>query len=184
MKRSSKVVNFIDETAKVGCGSVVWHFAVVLAEVVIGRRCSIGSHAEIGRGSVIGDDSRIGSGVFLPSRSIVGENVFIGPRACFTDDRHPYVNHVGYFAEPPVLESGCSIGAGAVILPGVTVGTGAIIGAGAIVTHDVPAHSHVRGEPARAKPYSRIKTELSYEIYSADVQERLLQQEMTDVIGD
>lgn len=148
--------NFIDGTATIGDGSTVWHFAVVLADAVIGNDVSIGSGAEIGQGTVIGDNSRIGSGVFLPSNSVVGRNVFIGPRACFTDDRMPYVNHDDYLAEPPVLRDGCSVGAGAVVLPGVMIGENARVGAGAVVTRNVPPHSLVRGEPARERAYQSL----------------------------
>lgn len=150
-------INFIDPTAKIGEGSVVWHFAVVLADVVVGKSCSIGSGSEIGRGSMIGDYSRIGAHVFLPSNTILEERVFIGPGCVCTDDRFPRAgNNQSYDAKPPYIESGASIGAGSVLLPGVRIGFGAMVGAGAIVTKDVPPHAHVRSEAARIKPYSQI----------------------------
>jgi UDP-2-acetamido-3-amino-2,3-dideoxy-glucuronate N-acetyltransferase len=149
-------INFIDKRAIIGEGTSVWHFSVILAGVMIGRDCSIGSHAEIGRGTLIGDNTRIGHGVFLPPNSQVGESVFIGPCVVFTDDKHPRVNEPGtdYNAQPPVIGDGAAIGAGAVILPGVKIGKQARIGAGAIVTRDVADFEHVRGEPARAKALS------------------------------
>ena len=148
---SNGAFNFVDETATIGEGSTIWHFAVVLADVVIGKRCSIGSHAEIGRGTRIGDNSRIGSGVFLPSNSIVGANVFIGPRTCFTDDRNPRVNNPSYLAEPPRVCDHARIGAGCVILPGVRIGINALIGAGSVVTRDVPDGGKVYGEKAKLR---------------------------------
>lgn len=144
-------VNFIDPTASIGEGTVCWHFCVVLQDVVIGENCSIGSGAEIGRGSVIGDRVRISAHVFLPAKSKVGDEVFIGPGAVFTDDRHPRAGNAQYRAEPPIIERGASIGAGAVILPGVRIGANAMVGAGAIVTKDVAAWSVVRSEPARER---------------------------------
>lgn len=166
--------NFIDESAEIGPDTIVWHFVTILANVRIGKQCSIGSHAEIGAGSVIGDHSRISAHVFLPSNSEVGERVFIGPGVVCTDDRHPRAGNFSYQAEPPIIESGCSIGAGAILLPGVRIGAGALIGAGAIVTRDVPAHEHVRGEPARVKPYSRIKTETHFDIYASAIRDRVI----------
>ena len=144
-------MNPIDPTARIGAGTRVWHFAVVLAEAVIGRDCNIGSHAEIGRGCGIGDRTRISSGVFLPPNSRIGADVFIGPGAIFTDDKFPRAGNKDYKAQPPVVEDGASIGAGAVILPGVVIRANSLIGAGAVVTREVAPHSVVRGEPARMK---------------------------------
>lgn len=151
--------NFIDESAQIGEGSVVWHYATVLADVEIGKHCSIGSGTEIGSGSVIGNSTRISAHVFLPANSIIGERVFIGPGVIATDDKHPRASNSSYVAEPPRIEHGVSIGAGAVILPGVHIKRGATIAAGAIVTRDVEPYEHVRGEPSRVKEYSRMKSE-------------------------
>lgn len=149
----SDPVNFIDRTALLGKRTLVWHFAVIMQHVVIGDDCSVGSRAEIGRGSRIGDRSRISSGVFLPYHSNVGSDVFIGPNATFTDDRYPRTLKPGesYNAEPPTIEDGASIGAGAIVLPGIRIGRGALVGAGAVVTHDVPANTTVVGIPARER---------------------------------
>jgi UDP-2-acetamido-3-amino-2,3-dideoxy-glucuronate N-acetyltransferase len=148
---SNGAFNFVDKTAQIGEGSEVWHYAVVLADCVIGKNVSVGSGAEIGRGTKIGDNSRIGSGVFLPSNSIVGHNCFIGPRVCATDDRYPRVNNVEYSAEPPVFEDYCSVGAGSVILPGVRIGKNAMVGAGSVVTRSVPQGGTVYGEKAKLR---------------------------------
>lgn len=143
------VVNFIDSTATLGAGTRVWHFAVVLADVSIGAHCSVGSGSEIGRGSTVGDYTRIGQGVFLPPSSTVGKGVFIGPHVVACDDKWPKVGNSEYNAEPPIIEDGASVGAGAVLLPGVRIGAGALVGAGAVVTRDVPPGTVLRGEPAR-----------------------------------
>ncbi len=147
----------IEPTAEIGPGTQIWHFAVILQHATIGRDCSIGSGTEIGRGTTVGDRSRIGSHVFLPPNSRIGSDVFIGPGCTFTDDRHPKIHRVGdapYHAEPPVIEDGANVGAGCVVLPGVHIRAGAVVGAGAIVTHDVAAGEHVRGEPARTRTLS------------------------------
>lgn len=166
--------NFIDETARIGEHTVVWHYAVIQAGVVIGDHCSIGSGSEIGRGSIIGNHSRVSAHVFLPSNSILEERVFVGPGCVFTDDKRPRAGNFSYDARPPYLESGASVGAGAVILPGIRLGAGCLIGAGAIVTRDVAPHEHVRGEPARVKAYSQITEEINHDVYSANIRERVI----------
>lgn len=141
--------NFVDPSARFGKDTDVWHFAVVLANVLVGKNCSIGSHVEIGRGTTIGDNVRIGKGVFLPSSSIIGDNVFIGPGTIFCDDKYPKVNNHRYHAQPPIVEHDASIGAGCVILPGIRIGSHSLIGAGSVVVEDVPPHSTVYGDSAR-----------------------------------
>lgn len=146
-------MNFIDPTAQIGKGTTVWHFAVILADVVIGENCSIGSLAEIGKGCLIEEGTRISHGVFLPYHSRIGRGVFIGPNVTFTDDRYPIAGNAGYTALPPIVEDGASIGAGSVILPGVRIGAGALVGAGSVVTRDVESGSIVHGDRATVRRY-------------------------------
>lgn len=97
---------------------------------------------------IIGDRVTLKSGVFLGDGLRVEDDVFIGPQATFTNDimpRSPQPFELRYTR----LCRGASIGAGAVILPGLTVGGGAMVGAGAVVTKDVPPHTVVAGNPAR-----------------------------------
>lgn len=148
------IAHYIDPTVTFEdrASTRVWHYSVILADCKIGAWVSIGSGTEIGRGSVIGKRARIGSNCFLPSHTIVGESVFVGPGVTCTDDRHPRVpdpNEPPYDARPPILEDGCSIGAAAVLLPGVRIGKNARVGAGAIVAHDVAPNTMVRCDPAR-----------------------------------
>lgn len=151
--------NVIDASAHVHPTATVWHYAVILADVVIGEGVSIASHCEIGRGSRIGAFSRIGSGTFLPPDTEVGERVFIGPHVTMCDDKHPRVHVAGmppYFAEPPVIEHDAVVGAGAILLPGVRIGHSARVAAGAIVTKDVEPFGCVKGEPAREYELSAV----------------------------
>lgn len=146
-----KPCNFIDPTATLGKNVSVWHFAVILANVIIEDNVSIGSHVEIGRGSHIGTGTRIGKGAFLPPNSRIGNNVFIAPGVFFCDDKHPRAGNTTYLAQPPIVNDLASIGAGSIILPGIRIGKNAVIGAGSVVTHDVPENMIVYGEPARQR---------------------------------
>jgi acetyltransferase-like isoleucine patch superfamily enzyme len=98
---------------------------------------------------VIGDNVTIKNGVYLFDGVILEDDVFIGPNATFTNDKNP--RSKVYPSEFPstIIKRGASIGGGAIILPGVTVGEMAIIGAGAVVTKNVPSHGVVVGNPAR-----------------------------------
>lgn len=148
---------FIDGSAILGARSVVWDYARVLADVVIGEDCSIGGGAEIGRGTTIGNRSRISANVFLPSNTRIGREVFLGPGVICTDDRFPktLAHDEVYTAEPPTIEDGASVGAGSILLPGVRIGIGARVAAGSLVAHDVPDYGVVLGRPAREYEPSR-----------------------------
>ncbi len=146
----------VDDSAVLGEGTTVWPFASVGENVTIGSNVVIGSSCYVGRDTKIGDRSRLQTGVFLPNASIVEDDVFIGPQVVFTDDKMPRSGNANYHAQPPIVCAGASIGAGAVILPGVVIGRKAMIGAGAIVTKDVPDNDLVRGEPAVSRTISTV----------------------------
>ena len=135
----------IHDTAK------VWAFTVIGEGAHIGENAVIGTHCYIGKGTTIGKGVHIQTDVFLPNNSTIEDFAFIGPNVTFTDDRYPRAGNSGYFAEPPIVRQGASIGAGAVILPGVEIGAGAMIGAGAVVTKDVAIGDTAFGVPAKAK---------------------------------
>ena len=128
--------------------SKIYPSAIVCDGVQMGNDCMIGTHVYVGRDVVMGEQVRIQHGAFICNRTQIGDRVFIGPLAVLTDDKFPRVNNPHYHASPPILESDCNIGAGAVILPGVRIGHHATVGAGAVVTHDVHPHAVVYGCPA------------------------------------
>lgn len=146
--------NFIDPTATLRPGVKVWHYARILSNVTLLDNVSVGSCAEVGANSIIGANTRISAGVFLPAGSIIGDNVFIGPNVTFTDDRYPRAGNTHYHAEPPIVQNGASVGAGATILPGITIGSRSLIGAGSVVTKNVPPNTTFYGLAAteRATP--------------------------------
>lgn len=138
----------ICESDAVGEGSRIWAFAHVLPGAVIGRDANICDYVFIEGGVVLGDRVTVKCHVALWDGVRVADDVFIGPSAVFANDRHPrskrYVP-----ALATTLERGCSIGAGAVLTPGIVVGEWGMVGAGAVVTRDVPPFTLVFGNPAR-----------------------------------
>src|ERR1043166_2302385 len=122
--------NSISESAVIGEGTRIWQYATVCDNAKIGKNCVIGSCAWIGKNVVMGDDCHIQHGAFIPNGTILGNRVFIGPNVTMTDDKYPRVNNPNYEAKPPNIGDDVSIGAGAVILPGVGIWEGAMIGAG------------------------------------------------------
>lgn len=138
------------ESADVGAGSRVWAFAHVLPGAKIGRDANICDFVFIENDVVLGHRVTVKCHVAIWDGLRVGDDVFIGPGVCFTNDKSPRSKR-----HKPALRTtiarGASLGAGAVILPGVTVGEYAMVGAGAVVTRDVPPFTLVTGNPARPR---------------------------------
>lgn len=137
------------QSSRIGEGTRIWQFCVVLPGAVIGRDCNICSHCFVENDVVIGDRVTVKSGVQLWDGLRVGDDVFIGPNVTFTNDRYPRSGNRRFECLPTLLGDGCSIGAGAVLLPGIRIGRHSIVGAGAVVTTDVPDGVVVVGNPAR-----------------------------------
>lgn len=136
--------------AKIGRGTHVWQFSVVLDGAVIGADCNLNAHTLVEGGARIGDRVTLKCGVYVWDGVTLEDDVFVGPNVVFTNDRAPRSRvRPDVFAKTHVGR-GTSIGGGAVILPGVTIGDRAMIGAGAVVTRDVPSGETWFGNPARS----------------------------------
>ncbi|MBC7784523.1 MAG: N-acetyltransferase [Burkholderiales bacterium] len=116
---------------------------------VIGADCNLNAHTLVEGGAVIGDRVTLKCGVFVWDGIRLEDDVFVGPNAVFTNDLRPRSRSHLVPYEKTLVCHGASIGGGAVILPGVTIGSGAMIGAGAVVTRDVPTGETWFGNPAR-----------------------------------
>lgn len=134
--------------------------------IEIGRQCFLMHHAELHvynfrgiphAGIRIGDNCLISEFNVLRGQGgiTIGDNVYTAPLVQILAVNHVYddptrpIIEQGITAEGIVIEDDCWIGAGAIILDGVTVGQGAVVGAGAVVSSDVPPHTVVTGSPAR-----------------------------------
>ena len=143
------------QNCTIGSATRIWQFVVILAGAKIGDDCNICSHCLIESDVVIGNRVTVKSGVQLWNGLRLGDDVFVGPNVTFTNDKYPRSGNRSFQLMPTIVESGASIGAGAVILPGIHIGMGTVVGAGAVVTHNVPANSLVIGNPA--KIYGKVQ---------------------------
>ena len=151
----------VSADASIGAGTRVWNQAQVRENAHIGRDCIIGKDVYIDFSVEIGDNVKIQNGVLIYHGVTLESGVFIGPGVIFTNDKKPRaINPDGtlkgnddWEVGPILVRYGASIGAGAVILPNVTIGRFALVAAGALVTRDVPDHALVLGSPARHAGY-------------------------------
>jgi len=124
----------------------------------IGDDSKIGTFVEIQKNASVGARCKISSHTFICEGVTIEDDCFIGHHVCFTNDRYPRATVGGalqteadWTVIPTRVRRGASIGSGAVILCGVTIGEGALVGAGAVVTRDVPPGAVVAGVPARVR---------------------------------
>ncbi len=138
------------QSKKIGRGTRVWQFAVILPGAQIGENCNINCHTFIENDVVIGNNVTIKSGTYVWDAIRIEDDVFIGPNVVFTNDLRPRSRQR---VEYPVttLKKGASIGANSTILAGVTVGSYAMTGIASVVTRNVPDHALVYGSPARVQ---------------------------------
>jgi UDP-2-acetamido-3-amino-2,3-dideoxy-glucuronate N-acetyltransferase len=123
----------------------------------IGDGTRIGPFVEIQKGALVGARCKISSHSFVCEGVELGDGVFVGHGVVFTNDRYPRAladdgalqRDGDWTLERTIVRRGASIGSGAIILCGLTIGENAIVGAGAVVTHDVPDDAIVAGSPAR-----------------------------------
>lgn len=135
--------------SRVDMGSMIrtGHHYLVREDTTIGAGSLIGSGAIIDNDCQIGKNVSIQSMVYIPTGSIIGDKVFLGPRATLTNDMYPV--RTGKNLQGPIIKRFASIGAGAIILPGVSVGEGAMVAAGSVVARNVPDWKLAIGTPAR-----------------------------------
>lgn len=137
------------ESDEIGPGTRIWAWAHVMGGATIGSDCNVGEHCFIEKGAVLGDRVTVKNGVAVWDGVVAEDDVFLGPSAVLTNDMRPRSRSADFRAEGTVLRQGCTIGANATVLCGITVGRYAMVGAGAVVTRSVPDFGLVVGNPAR-----------------------------------
>jgi len=139
----------VEDGARCGAGTKVWHHCHIRSRAVIGQFCTLGKNVFVDAGVVIGDRVKIQNTVSVYRGVRLEDEVFVGPSAVFTNDRFPRASTEDWEVVETLVSHGASIGANATIVCGVVIGPWAVVGAGAVVTRDVAAHELVVGNPAR-----------------------------------
>lgn len=155
---------FVDG-ATIGPRTRVWQFASAIRGARLGADCNVASCATLD-GPWFGDRCIISQGVAMGPGFLVGSDVFIGPNVTICNDRWPATSKDGFL--PDLLRSDfvavhikdyASIGANAVVLPGVTIGRRAMVAAGAVACVNVPDDHLLQrsGDLIKIKPEWRAK---------------------------
>jgi UDP-2-acetamido-3-amino-2,3-dideoxy-glucuronate N-acetyltransferase len=142
--------SYVDDGARIGEGTKIWHFCHILPGAVIGERCNLGQNVVVMSGVRLGNNVKVQNNVSIYEGVVLEDDVFCGPSCVFTNVVNPR-SHVSRKSEfqATLVRRGASIGANATIVCGVTLGEYSFVGAGAVVRSDVPAYALMVGVPAR-----------------------------------
>ena len=140
----------VDEGARVGKNTRIWHFCHVMPKTEIGSNCNIGQNVFIDNNVIIGNGVKIQNNVSVYNGVRIEDDAFLGPSMVFTNVTNPrsFIERKSEF-KPTWVRKGATIGANATIVCGVEIGAYALIGAGAVIIRDVPAFALMVGNPAR-----------------------------------
>ncbi len=140
----------VDEGARIGASSRVWHWAHVCSGARIGDGCSLGQNVFVGNKVIIGNHCKIQNNVSVYDNVTLEDGVFCGPSMVFTNVYNPrsLVERKNEYRNT-LVKMGATLGANCTIVCGVTIGEFAFIGAGTVVNKDVPAYALMVGVPAR-----------------------------------
>jgi len=139
------------QTNKIGSGTKIWQFSVILPGAKIGENCNINCQTFIENDVILGNNVTIKSGVQIWDNITLEDDVFVGPNVTFVNDKYPRSKQYPNNFSRTIIEQRASIGANATILSGVTIGRFAMIGAGSVITKNVPKYALVFGNPGIIK---------------------------------
>jgi len=142
--------SIIDAGAEIGKDTKIWHFSHIMSKAVIGERCNIGQNVYIDNNVKIGAGVKIQNNVSVYANVEVEDDCFLGPSMVFTNVINPraFVERKNEFKNT-LVKRGCSIGANATIICGITLGEYSFVGAGTLVNKDIPPYAMVVGVPMR-----------------------------------
>jgi len=140
----------IDDNVKIGNHTKIWHFSHILPQTNIGSNCSFGQNCVVGPKVNIGNGVKVQNNVSIYEGVEIEDDVFLGPSMVFTNVINPraFIQRKEEF-QKTLLKKGCSVGANATIVCGVTIGKYAFIGSGAVVNKDVKSYALMVGIPAK-----------------------------------
>ena len=144
--------SYVDEGAKVGKGTSIWHFCHVMPKAEIGEKCSIGQNVLVANNVKVGNGVKIQNNVSLYEGVILEDYTLCGPSMVFTNVKTPrskFPRNTSSDYLTTRVKYGASIGANATVVCGTTIGEWAFVAAGAVVTKDVPDYALMVGVPAR-----------------------------------
>jgi UDP-2-acetamido-3-amino-2,3-dideoxy-glucuronate N-acetyltransferase len=139
----------VEEGARIGAGTKIWHLAHIRSTARVGTNCAIGRNVYVDADVVLGNLVKIQNNVSVYKGVTLEDEVFVGPCAVFTNDLRPRARNPNWDIIPTLVRRGASIGANATIVCGVEVGSFAMVAAGAVVTRNVAPYQLVAGNPAR-----------------------------------
>lgn len=142
--------SFVDDGVTIGDNTKIWHFSHIMTGTRIGNNCSFGQNCVVGPNVNIGNGVKVQNNVSIYEGVEIEDDVFLGPSMVFTNVINPraFIVRRNEFKKT-LLKKGCSIGANATIICGVTIGEYALVGSGAVVNRDVKPYALVVGVPAR-----------------------------------
>jgi len=147
----------VEEGAKIGNNTKIWHFVQIRENAEIGSNCNIGKDVYIDKDVKIWNNVKIQNGVSIWKGITIEDNAFIGPNACFVNDLYPRSEIWNdERVKKTLIKEGASIGVNATILCDLEIGKYALVGAGSVVTKNVPNYGIVIGNPAKLIGYACI----------------------------
>lgn len=142
----------VDEGSTIGADTKIWHFCHIMSGSTIGSNCVLGQNVMVANGVILGDNVKVQNNVSIYSGVECEDDVFLGPSMVFTNVLNPRsaINRRGQYLKT-IVKKGCTVGANATIICGITLGEYSFIGAGAVVTKNVAPYALIIGNPGKQK---------------------------------